>query len=105
MVLIAGQYVRGNWYSGSESDGQGYSFNADFRPIDDWAIFGRYDRWAPDRSQGTWNDRNLYIGGIAWTMNRYVKWILSGIMADYSGGSDPRSEEYLKYMLTAEVKW
>jgi hypothetical protein len=105
MFLLAGQYIKGDWFSGSENEGDGYSFNAEVRPIDDWAVFGRYDHWEPDDSQGAWDDRDLYIYGIAWSMSPNVRWILSAENSNYSGGSDPRSKEADKILLTAEIHW
>ena len=104
-ALVAAQYVKGDWIKGNVKNGDGYSFNAEFRPLKDWALFGRYDYWEPKDSPGGWDERNLYIYGIAWTMNRHLRWILNGITTDYDGGSDPGSMEYNKIMITAEVRW
>ncbi|SNZ03557.1 hypothetical protein SAMN06265182_0410 [Persephonella hydrogeniphila] len=99
LFLIAGQYIKSNWYTGSENSGDGYSLNFEIRPLLDHKIsfFGRYDSWDSDKY-----DRQMYIYGIAWHMNKYVTWIANGITADYDKYDN---KDYIKYMITAELHY
>ncbi len=101
LFLVAGQYIKSDWYKGSENKGNGYSFNFEIRPVLEHkiSIFGRYDRW---NSKKDTYDRKMYIYGIAWHMNKYVTWIVNGITADYDKVD---SKDYKKYMITAEVHY
>ncbi len=100
LFLVAGQYIKSDWFRGSENEGDGYSFNFELRPLLEHrvALFGRYDHW--DCKNDNTKDRNMYIYGISWKMNKYIKWIVNGITVDYDKGN---SSDYNKYMLTAEV--
>ncbi|RMD46746.1 MAG: hypothetical protein D6831_01250 [Aquificota bacterium] len=100
LFLIAGQYIKGDWYTGAGEKGDGYSFNFEVRPFLEHRIqfFGRYDHWDQDKSKA--NDRDQYIYGVAWQMNKYVRWIVNGITVDYDSNDN---KDYNKYMLTAEV--
>ncbi|MBK3331819.1 hypothetical protein GWK41_01905 [Persephonella atlantica] len=101
LFLVAGQYIKSDWYTNSENSGDGYSFNFEIRPILDHkiSILGRYDHWNSDDNT---KDRDQYIYGVAWHMNKYITWILNGITVDYDKGS---SKDYTKYMITAEVHY
>ena len=100
LFLIAGQYIKSDWFKGSENDGDGYSFNFEFRPFLEHRLsfFGRYDHW--DAKDNNLFDRNQYIYGLAWQMNKYIRWILNGITVNYDKNN---SNDYNKYMLSAEV--
>lgn len=100
LFLVAAQYIKSDWYTNSENKGDGYSFNFELRPLLEHriALFGRYDHW--DCKNDNTKDRNMYIYGISWKMNKYIKWILNGITVDYDLGNN---NDYNKYMLTAEV--
>jgi hypothetical protein len=99
LFLIAGQYLKSDWYSGSENSGEGFSVNFEIRPLPDRkvSLFGRYDNWNSDKY-----DRQLYIYGIAWHMNKYITWIANGITADYDKYD---SKDYTKYMISAEIHY
>ncbi|WP_456464552.1 hypothetical protein [Persephonella sp.] len=101
LFLVAGQYIKSDWYKDSENKGNGYSFNFEIRPIMDHkvSIFGRYDRWDSKKSK---YDREMFIYGIAWRMNKYITWIVNGITTDYD---KENSKDYRKYMITAEVHY
>ncbi|EDP74409.1 hypothetical protein [Hydrogenivirga sp. 128-5-R1-1] len=101
LFLIAGQYIKSNWYSGAEEKGNGYSVNFEIRPILNHKIsfFGRYDSWNSDDNT---KDRKQYIYGVAWKMNKHIKWLINGIIADYKNNN---KKDYTKYMITAEVSF
>jgi len=120
MFLIAAQYGKTDYNSGSKQAGDGYSINAEVRPVKDWSIFGRFDHWRfkterdfKNESGGN-NDaqgnqikadrRNAYYFGVAYTMNKYVKWIANVLRYDYKG-TNPDYKDKTKYMLTAELSW
>jgi hypothetical protein len=114
MFLIAAQYGKTDYNSDSPLSGDGYSINAEIRPIQDWSIFGRYDHWKFKKELGFGNDaqarpiradkRDAYYFGVAYTMNKYVKWIANVINYDYKG-TNPDNRDIARYMLTAELSW
>jgi hypothetical protein len=122
MFLIAAQYAKTDYNSFSPQAGDGYSINAEVRPVQDWAIFARYDYWKFKKelekdasgkeilgkdAQGNTvkaNKRDAYYFGVAYTMNKYVKWIANVINYDYKG-TNPDYKDRTKYMLTAELNW
>jgi hypothetical protein len=120
MFLIAAQYGKTDYNSSSSQAGEGYSVNAEVRPIQDWSIFGRFDYWRFKKELTFKNDvggnndatgnsikankRDAYYFGIAYTMNKYVKWIANVINYDYKG-TNPDYKDKTKYMITAELSW
>jgi len=118
MFLIAAQYGKTDYNSVSSQAGDGYSVNAEVRPVQDWALFARYDYWKfKDGYQKTvkdYKDRKAYYAGVAYTMNKYVKWIANVAAFDYKASSycsgatcDTKNNDKDKtlYMLTAELSW
>jgi hypothetical protein len=134
MFLIAAQYGKTDYNSLSSQAGDGYSVNAEVRPVQDWALFARYDYWKfkdgyQKLAQGNkeaYKDKKVYYAGIAYTMNKYVKWIANVAVVDYkassyykAGATTPNynntlipSADYYNnkndktlYMLTAELSW
>jgi len=124
MFLIAAQYLKTDYNNKDAKMGDGYSVNAEVRPIQDWSVFARYDHWKPKMKQYSvpstdssyninayYDKRDVYYAGVAWTMNKYVKWIANVAYADYKGGNvagnknSADAKDYTKYMITAEVKW
>jgi len=114
MFLIAAQYAKTDYNSSSTAAGDGYSINAEVRPVQDWSIFGRYDHWKFKKELGFGNDaqgnpvkankRDAYYFGVAYTWNKYVKWIANVLTYDYKG-TNPDKNDKTKYMLTAELSW
>ena len=100
MFLLAGMYYDAD-NNGESHEGNGYSFNGEFRPADKWAILGRYDHWT-DESGDEDVDRDEIIGGVAYTYNKNVKFIVNAfdIDVDEEDGTDET-----KYMFTTEVHW
>jgi polyhydroxyalkanoate synthesis regulator phasin len=99
--LVAGQYIKSDWYTGSENTGDGYSFNFEIRPSEDKkaSLFGRYDHWNSDNNS---KDRDMYIYGLAYKMTNHLTWIVNGIKTDYKNDN---SKDYNKYMITADVEF
>ena len=100
LFLLAGMYYDAD-NNGASHEGRGYSFNGEFRPVQKWAILGRYDHWT-DESGDEDVDRDEIIGGVAYTYNKNVKFIVNAfdIDVDEEGGTDET-----KYMFTTEVHW
>ena len=116
MFLIAAQYAKTDYNSSKSIAGDGYSVNAEVRPVENWAIFARYDHWKPKNKQGIatayWDKRDAYYAGVAYTWNKYIKLIANYINYDYKGkdatGNTTNSasvKDKQKYMLTAELSW
>ena len=102
LFLVAAQYITADWYDTAAEKGDGYSVNFEFRPVLDHKVsfFGRYDHWDSDKNNNA--DRDQYIYGVAWRMNKYIRWIVNGITVDYDKADD---KDKNKYMFTAEVSW
>jgi hypothetical protein len=92
-------------------DNKGFSVNGEIRPFmffpetfptqkDAWAAFGRMDYWDIDNS----GDRRLWLYGVAYRLNRYVRFILNGETADYSEDTT-KTKSYSKAMFTVHVVW
>jgi hypothetical protein len=133
MFLIAAQYTKTDYNSSSTQAGDGYSVNAEVRPIQDWALFARYDYWKfkdgyqklAQNNKEAYKDRKAYYAGVAYTMNKYVKWIANVAIYDYKASpyyqagatttinntTIPSVDYYNNtkdktlYMLTAELTW
>ncbi len=105
MFLLAGQYVKTDYNSHSEQSGDGYSANLEVRPIENWSLVGRYDHWEANNKvlTGASDKRDVYYLGVAYTMNKYIKWIANVINTDYNNGKT--SSDNTKYMITAELSW
>ena len=111
LFLIGGYYLNNDSettnHIDSKKDGNGWSVNGELRPIDKWAVFGRYDNWkVKGDSKSTHFDdytRENIIGGVAYTYNKHVRFIFNGIWFDPDDkvGNDKTAD----YMATAEVKW
>jgi hypothetical protein len=99
MFLLAGMYYDADNHGGSH-EGNGYSFNGEFRPVPKWAVLGRYDRWT-DQSGPRDLDRTETIGGVAYTYNKNVKFIANVFDID----TDDNTKDETKYMFTTEVHW
>lgn len=124
MFLIAAQYGKTDYNSRAPQAGDGYSINAEVRPFQDWSIFARYDYWKfkdgyqleqVNNNKEAYKDRKAYYAGVAYTMNKYVKWIANVAIFDYKASSYYRSNSDIDkynnkndktlYMLTAELSW
>jgi hypothetical protein len=107
----------------SNQDNWGVSMNGEFRPLFlfgdlSWdaqrkiSFFGRVDYWNVDVLYQ--DDRLLYIYGIAYRVNPFVRLILSGTTADHREGNkvkvgavvrDDTSRDTNTVTFTAEVNW
>ena len=100
MFLLAGMYYDAD-NGGLDHEGNGYSFNGEFRPTDKWSILGRYDHWT-DESGDEDVDRDEIIGGVAYTYNKNVKFIVNAFDIDVD---EDDGKDETKYMFTTEVHW
>ncbi len=113
MALIAGQYFMAKddyKNSGAKLDKKeinGYSINAEIRPVKDWTIIGRYDAHIADETsiagvETRKQDVKQTIYGIAYKASKNVTYIASG-----KNIKDKKNADIDKnvYMMTAEVKW
>ncbi len=96
--LISGQYLTSNFDNG-EREGDGFSGNFEFRPVEKIGLIGRYDEWDSENDSF---DRNVIIPAVAYTLNKYVKFILSGKIVDYDNDD---SKSFTVTKATAEVNW
>lgn len=116
--LIAGQYVIAKDDMRSPSAGfdkQDYhlwSINAEYRPIQDWTVIGRYDDYKIETTQQSNGAKKVYkdgskiIAGLAYKYNKNVSFIGSGKWCDEKDSTDSVTTDDKKvYMLTTEVKW
>ncbi len=113
MALIAGQYFKSkdDYKNGGATTDKveidGYSINAEVRPVKDWTIIGRYDVFTKDTTASTGvetrnNDSKQLIYGLAYKANKNVTYIASGkTIKDKKAVAADNNV----YMMTAEVKW
>lgn len=101
LFLLAGMYLKSDNDNG-EYEGKGWSINGEFRPVKEWSILARYDKWDVEEI-GEEKTRKEYIVGAVYNFNKNVKLIgnIFGIDPDDSKDND----EEIRYMFTAEVKW
>ncbi len=105
LFLIAGMYAKASHKEGSvlgSKKGDGWSVNAELRPIKKWAFFARYDKWN-DKHTATKIERDEWIAGAAYTYNKNVKFIANVFAIDPNDKID--NDEQTRYMISAEVKW
>ncbi len=80
--------------------GKGYSFNGEYRFMQDWKIIGRYDDFKRDNN--VFGKQTRTIAGVTHKYNKYVEFI-----ANYLGEENYKDsgEDSDAFMLTAEVNW
>jgi len=103
MFLLAGYWMKNEAESNHQTDkkdGDGWSINGEFRPIDKWSILARYDKW--NVTNGDYNKENI-IAGVAYQYNKNVKFIANSIW--YDPNNTVSNDKQTDYMLSAEVKW
>lgn len=118
MFLIAGQYFKAqddlykvtNSTSTNKKEIDGYSINAEIRPLKDWTIIARYDAHQKDETKvngtvTTTEDAVQKIYGVAYKLNKYVTLIGSGKDVTDDKKTTTAGAEKKVYMLTTEVKW
>jgi hypothetical protein len=88
--------------------GSGYSVNFDARlgETDQYHVFGRIDNFTQKSTVADYQKRT-YIAGAAWDMNKNVQWQANVITYDnqHNSGNTSTSDNYNKYMLTAQVQF
>jgi len=112
-ALIAGQYFKNkdDYKNGGATTDKveidGWSINAEVRPLKDWTLIGRYDAFVKDTTASTGvetrnNDAKQYIYGVAYKDSKNVTYIASGknIKDTKAIAADNKV-----FMLTAEVNW
>ncbi|WP_456382506.1 hypothetical protein [Hydrogenimonas sp.] len=102
MFLLAGMYINYENYADDENH-DGWSINGEFRPVNKWAVFARYDNFEYNANDLT---RNGLIAGAAYTYNKNVKFIVNIFDIDDDNNDDGGNNiERTKYMFTTEVHW
>lgn len=115
--LIAGQIFTAKDKAQNEvlADGKeytGWSINAEYRPIQDWTVIGRYDDYKIEKVAkvtgvtSVSTEGSKIIAGLAYKYNKNVSFIGSGkwIDEETAAGIDTGESKDV-YMLTTEVKW
>ncbi len=110
MFLIGGYWMKNlaeQNHKVYKKDGDGWSVNGEFRPIDKFSIFARYDNWnvtkdGDDDQHKDYNKKKT-IYGVAYKYNKHVRFLASGI--SYDPNDKIANNDQTDYMLTAEVKW
>ena len=119
--LIAAQYVTAkdeardqtaNW---GKRDYDLVSINAEYRPIQDWTVIGRYDdyKWEDSSVNGTVTssvEGSKIIAGLAYKYNKNVSFIGSAKFIDEkdtkaAAKTNDTGESKDVYQLTTEIKW
>jgi hypothetical protein len=120
--LIAGQYFTAKDKARTEDiatsfdkkDYTGWSINAEYRPIQDWTVIGRYDNYEIETDlNGAVTSKiegDKIIAGLAYKYNKNVSFIGSAKFIDeedskVAARSGDTGESKDVYMLTTEVKW
>ncbi len=120
--LIAGQYFTAKDKARTEDiatsfdkkDYTGWSINAEYRPIQDWTVIGRYDNYEIETDlNGVMTSKiegDKIIAGLAYKYNKNVSFIGSAKFIDeedskVAARSGDTGESKDVYMLTTEVKW
>lgn len=120
--LIAGQYFTAKDKARTEDiatsfdkkDYTGWSINAEYRPIQDWTVIGRYDNYEIETDlNGAMTSKiegDKIIAGLAYKYNKNVSFIGSAKFIDEEDSkvvarSGDTGESKDVYMLTTEVKW
>lgn len=100
---------------GTGKEYAGWSVNAEYRPIKDWTVIGRYDAYkiqsvaAISGTQAVTQDGTKIIAGLEYRMNKNVSFIGSAKLIDEKADAVAKStdtgESKDVYMFTTEVKW
>lgn len=113
--LIAAQYVKAEddvrIGSGTDSEYDVFSVNAEIRPFTDWTIIGRYDDYKKENKTAAGVTTVSYegtkkIAALAYKYNKNVSFIGTAKYVDEenSAGADTGNSKDV-YMLTTELKW
>ena len=97
--LLSAQYIKVSKGVASKQ-GEGYSFNGEYRFAKGWNSFARYDNFKMDDNSG---ERKRGIAGISYKYNKNVE-----LIANYLGEKGSNLTHINKQdavMLTAEVEW
>ncbi len=105
--LIAGQYVKADNGSNDVYEGDGYSLNFEYRPMDKFWFIGRYDDWDQAVASNGGGDRRHYLLGAVYNLYKQVRFIANVRQTDYdeSDSLNAGIKDETQLMLTAEVHW
>jgi hypothetical protein len=93
MFLVSGQYVKAD-DDETKYDGDGYSVNFEARPLKDWTVLGKYDKW--EAGKAGLHESEEFIYGVGYQYNKYVEFVVNA-----RDVKDDRTD----YLLTAYVNW
>ncbi|MDD2780369.1 hypothetical protein [Sulfuricurvum sp.] len=113
--LLAAQYVKADddvrIASGTDSEYDLFSINAEIRPFTDWTIIGRYDDYKKENKTAAGVTTLSYegtkkIAALAYKYNKNVSFIGTAkyIDEENAAGTDTGASKDV-YMLTTELKW
>jgi len=132
LFLLAAQYFKAtddaqDDYAASTTeywekrDYTGLSFNGEIRPMKDWTVIGRYDKYTMEDTDMVGTDMSSSVEGtkviaaVAYKYSKNVSFIASGKFINEEYTTDNSATTYLAgddtgesksvYMLTTEVKW
>ncbi|MDD2828443.1 MAG: hypothetical protein PHW18_02585 [Sulfuricurvum sp.] len=97
-----------------KKDYTGFSINAEVRPMTDWTIIGRYDKYKVEADVNGALYSNIegdkLTAGVVYNMNKNVSFIASAKFADekdtkVAAKANDDGESKDVYMLTTEIKW
>ncbi len=105
--LVAGQYVKADNGSNDIFEGDGYSLNFEYRPMEKIWFIGRYDDWDQAIASNGGGDRRHYLLGAVYNLYKQVRFIANVRNTDYdeSDSLNAGIKDETQLMLTAEVHW
>jgi hypothetical protein len=117
--LIAAQYVTAEDELRNDTTGKPnvdytlLSINGEYRPMTDWTVIGRYDKYEIENKGNVANtniEGDKIIAGLAYKMNKNVSFIGSAKFIDEkepnnTNKKNDTGESKDVYMLTTEIKW
>ncbi|WP_069471628.1 porin [Candidatus Marithrix sp. Canyon 246] len=105
--LIAGQYIKADNGNNDVYEGDGYSLNFEYRPMDKFWFIGRYDDWDQAVASNGGGDRKHYLLGAVYNLYKQVRFIANVRQTDYdeSDSLNAGIKDETQFMLTAEVHW
>lgn len=105
--LVAAQYLKADNGSYNVYEGDGYSLNFEYRPMEKFWFIGRYDDWDQAVESNHGGDRKHFILGAVYNLYKHVRFIANVRQTDYdeSDSLNANIKDETQLMLTAEVHW